>query len=185
MSDAELALLEAVRDVIRTLIDEAQRPQFVCNVEIDDQLIPAISGKEYIAVIPATLRNAPRHHAEGTIDQLVAVNVVVFRRATEVPRDRKRSVFMEAAKGISDRGQAIIDLIDGQYSLIRDANLNLDVSSEGQYIHPLMFNGTGPYQSFAAPVYASQGRASGDPVVGIKRVYQFTDARYMQLRVIE
>ncbi|TWU22455.1 hypothetical protein Pla52o_35110 [Novipirellula galeiformis] len=183
MIEAETALLEAVRDTLRTKLklNESQ-----CDVELDDETVPAISSAKHFSVSSAGLV-AGKHHARsgGAIDLLLSVRVVVYHRMGDVPRDRRRSVLLERTRGLNADLTAVMDAIDFRYEPMNLATSNISTlgSREG-FLEPLKFDSadTKPQPVFKDPYDAASSTAKGDPTLAIRRGVKFSGARFVMTR---
>ena len=136
MIDGEVYVLEAVRDTIRAKLGLSQSE---CECEFDEQ-IPAIAGDRYVAIIPAGCDPGPKHNtSSGVHDSLHGVQVLVLNRATSVPRDRRRSIFLERLGGINRLLSDIVKVLDWQLDLLSLTNhlLAVDYPNADHFIEPL------------------------------------------------
>ncbi|MFN8742030.1 MAG: hypothetical protein ACK5YR_19050 [Pirellula sp.] len=179
MIDGEVALLEAVRDTIR---GKLQLSEVECDCEYDEQ-IPAIAKDRYVAVIPAGCDPGPNHQrAAGVHDSLHAVQVMVLIRSTAVPRDRRRSIFLNQLSGINQLLTQIIKVLDWQMDLFSLSNHYMEqqvpgsdpftellrltrvdskprmVSTETYDSSKVSLNGTTPYTAMARSAYFGRCR---------------------------
>lgn len=179
MIDAETCLLIAVRDRLRTRLELRDTE---CDVELDDQ-VPAVSGDLYITVTPAGGRAGPRHATSGgAIDVMFGCRVTVFQKMADVPRDRRRSVFLERARGVNKRLDAVMSAIDFSYDVTTAATALLVA---GQFVEPFKFTGLDDRpQPVVRDAYDAAGAITkgGDPVLAIKRGINFFGARFMKAR---
>lgn len=193
---AEACLLQAVRDKLVT--DLGLRPE-QCDVELDDQL-PAIAPKDYYAVTAAGTRPGPRHKSSGGVfDVTIDVKVTLFRRITEVARDRRRNVFLDLLKGTCLSLDRIVRSLDYNYELLTSAQtlvqaiVDADVgvpdaitaNTSGQWPEPFrsFTPDSVPQMVYRDPYDAAQmAGAPADPIIALKRGVVFSGARYMQVR---
>lgn len=121
MLDGEVFLLEAVRDALRAKLDLSEHQ---CQCEYDE-LIPAIAGHLYVAVIPGGVQPGPTHQSSsGVIDAIHSVQVTVLRRITTA-RDRYSAAFFEQLHGINRALSDVIAAIDWQMDVLTAANHKL------------------------------------------------------------
>lgn len=183
MIDAETALLVAVRDRLRT---ELTLDAGECDVELDDE-VPAIAGDRYVAVVPGGMVPGPRHNTSGGVwDMRLACRVTVFHRMRDVPRDRRRSVFLQRVSGINAELSGIISQVDFSYALLNAATVLLEGQADGgKFFEPLKFAMTDerPVPVFRDAFDAAGNTVTGaDPVVAIKRGVRFAGARFLKTR---
>ncbi len=184
MIDAETTLLEAVRDAVQAALSLQDRQ---CDVELDD-IVPAIAGDLHVVIVPNGFGPGPRHMTSGTvIDQVVGCRVVVFQRMADVPRDRRRNVFLERTKGLNRLLNQVHAAIDFSYPVLDAANTSLGSAiTEGEgFREPLKFAGVDPRpQTVMHDPYeaASNPRRGADPVLAIKRGINFSGARFLKVR---
>lgn len=172
MIEAEHALLQAVRDAIRTstgLDDTAVR------IEIDEQA-PAGAGDKFIAVMPDGIRPGPSHNTNsGASDLLYSVAVMVAIRAPRKPRDRTRELAWNASGALSEL-MTKVDGVDFSYTVMNAANtiLTNDYSSSYGFIEPLRVAGVDARPRVAP---AEMFGASGELRAAIARTMRYTGAR--------
>lgn len=139
----ESALLEAVRNQIRSVLDVEDRQ---CEVEFDE-IPPSAVGQLYIMVLPGTVAAGPVHDSSGGVmDRTFSTDVSVLMRLTRKPLDRQRDFFNDNLESINSRLQEVFDAIDFSYVTMNAANVIIQAnesSSEG-FIIPLRFAGMGP-----------------------------------------
>lgn len=181
MLDGEVFLLEAVRDTLRTKLDLNEHQ---CQCEYDE-LIPAIAGHLYVAVIPGGIAPGPTHQSSsGVIDAIHSVQVTVLRRTTTA-RDRYSATFFEQLHGINRFLTDAIAAIDWQIDVLTRANHKLwqyDTAAE-PFIEMLRVSNI---DARAALVNAntvggsSAGQAGSTACVAVKRSVLFTGCRRIQ-----
>jgi hypothetical protein len=175
MKLAENNLVRAVRDRLR----QAGFAEQECDAE-PSEMAPATVGKVYAAVIPAGWRPGPRHNTSGGVNDLVyAVKVAVIRRVTEVPRDRKRDIFLANLESLTADVDRVFEAIDWVYDVINLANAKIAAtnvaSSTYGFSEPLRLVGdVGPIRDVGPEFF---GGAAGDTVAGMMRVLPFGGAR--------
>jgi hypothetical protein len=122
MLEGETYVLEAVRDILRKKLSLQDHE---CDVEPDEQ-IPAIANDLYFAVIPAGFELGPNYRpSSGVYDILHGFQVYVIQRASEVARDKRRSISMQRQCGLNSQLSRVIQALDRQMDLISYANLLL------------------------------------------------------------
>lgn len=182
MFDAETALLKAVRNRLR---DQLNLTTDECTVEIDDQ-VPAIARDTYYVVTPGGSRPGPRQATAtaGTIDMIVSVRVVAYKKIGNTARDRRRDIFLEQVTGLNALLSAASEQIDQNETLRAAANTLLDDEAVGgAFITPLQYAGYDPKpQSVFAQEYAAAVKTQGDPQIALKRGILFGNARFLQVR---
>lgn len=183
MIEAETVLLSAVASHLKT---EMSLSDSQCSVEIDEQNVPAIAGDRYLTVIPAGINKGPRHDKSGgVIDLFVAVKVCVYHRMADVPRDRRRNVFLERTKGLNAELTNVMDAVDYRYEVTNAANTEIAVLGNGEgFIKPLQFQSidSRPQAVMRDPYDATPASAKGDPIVAIRRGVTFGLARFLMVR---
>lgn len=180
MSDnaSETALLEAVRNRLRT---QLSLPDDACEIEFDE-MAPATTGDTYLVVLPGGVTDGPAHKTSGqVIDEVIGVDVTVVRRATAVPRDRHRDVYLRNLTSLNDLIQQVRDAIDFKYEVNIAANAIISglTGSQHGFIEPLKFAGM---DKRPRKVSADFFAASKEPVAGLARTVNFRGARRMQAR---
>ena len=106
---AEVYLLEAVRDVLR---DELTLTANQCDCE-PYEVFPQTAGDEYVAVIPASMEIGPTQNTSGGVfDVMHAFTVSVMHRVGDVPRDRRRTVFLNHLAGLGKRLDDVVALLN-------------------------------------------------------------------------
>ena len=194
---AEAALLQAVRDKLVTdlVLDDQQ-----CQVEIDG-MIPDYAPALFVAVSPGGVSPGPRHRTSvGAIDLQISVKVTVYRRVTEVARDRRRSTFLQLLSGIAPTLERVTRALDNDYVILASAleviadaitaaggtvPVQLSENETGKFVEPFrQFNADpSPRMVYKDPYDAAQMAAvPADPIVAIARSITFMGARYMQVR---
>lgn len=167
MRVAEKALLLAVRDRLRTAIADggAGYTDQECQVEMNE-MVPAIAGQTYVIVTSGGWQTGPRHRTSGGIADLIyGVDVIIVKRATHVPRDRWRDVFVQNLDSLTTEIDKIFQAIDWQYDVINAANATISKetgSTEG-FIRPLIFASIDrrPREAPAALFAATGGQTAG------------------------
>lgn len=179
MSDtaSETALLEAVRDRIRAQL--ALRDS-ECEIEFD-QMAPATVGVQYVVILPGGISDGPSYSGGHVIDEIMGVDVTVIIRATSVPRDRLRGVYLRNLTSLNAVIQRVRDQIDFNYEVLAAANAIIyseTGSSEG-FIEPLRFQGL---QARPSKVSGDTFAATAEPAAGLARTVYFRGARRIQAR---
>lgn len=194
---AEAALLQAVRDKLVTdlTLDDRQ-----CQVELDGML-PDHAPATFVAVSPGGVSPGPRHRSSvGAIDLVINVKVTVYRRVTEVARDRRRSVFIQLLTGIAPTLELVARSLDNNYPVLDQAIAVISdaITAAGATVpEQLSENETGkfiePFRQFspelsARMIYkdpydaAQMAGTPADPIVAMARSITFQGARFMQVR---
>lgn len=142
MLGSEKNLLLAVRNRLR---NDGGYQDNQCEIEHDEAAQPT-TGDTYAVVMPAGFTPGPRHRTSGGIRDLVfAVDVMVIKRISHVPRDRTREMYLGNLSSLAVEIEKIIDLIDFRYEVINDANelLLADNQAGASYgfYEPLRFAG--------------------------------------------
>lgn len=173
--NTEAALLQAVRDQIR---DRCGYGENECEVEFDEQA-PATVGQVYIAVCPGGWRPGPNNdNGGGVLDELIDVEVTCILRAANVPRDRKRSVFLDNLNGLNERLSKIDNWIHFRTEVMQKANALLE-STQG-FIEMLKFGGMeAKPRAVTSETFAAK---SGENAAGLARTIMFRGARRIQER---
>lgn len=178
MIDAETALLLAVRDQIREACNYAPKE---CEVEFDE-MAPATVGEVYVAVIPASWQTGDAGRTSGGVrDEVFGVEVVVIARATRLPRDRSRSLFIDSLIGINSRCSAIIDAIHADNAVMQRANVLLTEGGD-QFCKPLFFESCdGKPHEANGQLFASN---RNEQAAGMVRAVRFSGARRTRVRKV-
>lgn len=179
--DAEVALLSAVRT--RLIEYLALSPDDI-DIELDD-LAPAMAGQTYYAVSPAGA-GAGRHSPgfDQSYHWTFGCRVTVLVKATQIARDRRRTVFLDKLKGINRLLSLISKAIHFDYSVMQAANAELAKDDvDGSFHKPLVATSIDARPAtFSIDPYGSASGQLGDPVVGIKRGIIFTGAEFFGKR---
>lgn len=178
--DSESALLIAVRDQIRELLDYLEDE---CEVEYTE-LTPAAVGQVYVAITGGGLVPGPAHApSEGTVDQIFSINVTVIVRAENTPRDRQRKLYLGTAKALNLRLELIRAIIDQQWSVVDRANTLLTEAGDTAqgFLHWLVWEGGDPKpRAVGNEVFGS----AVETTVGLARTFRFGKAQRMQIKQV-
>lgn len=118
MVDAEVCVLEGVRDILRRKLSLSDHQ---CDCEFDEQ-VPSISADIYFAVIGAGCEPGPVHNpSNGVQDSLHSVQVLVMQRRL-VARDQRRSLFLSRLHGLNAEIGRVIQAIDKQHDVLSYIN---------------------------------------------------------------
>jgi len=183
MLDSEPFLLQAVVLHIRKALqcDESQ-----CNAEAIDDFVPQTSGEWYIAVTPEGISPGPTHQSSAMVSDLVfGVRVTVFRRTRDVPRDMRRSVFLDQIQGLNAKLDAVLDCLDWKPEVTNTATLLIkeqDPSALGFMNHLRLISIDSKPQSVIADPYGAhvESAMGTDNYVGLKRSIYFSGARRIE-----
>lgn len=173
MGIAEVCLLLACRDRLR---EQAGFTERQCEVEFDE-MAPGTVGDVYLAIMPAGYARGPRHNTSGGVNDLIyAVDVVVVKRATATPRDRRRNLFTDNLTGLNSQLSKVHAELDFRYEVLDLANALIQQQSESEegFIEPLRFISVDP-KPRVAPAELFGG--AGETTAGIMRVARFGGAR--------
>lgn len=182
MLRSETYLLTAVRDRIRT---ELSIQDEQCRIE-PDEIVPAVGTDFYVAVIPAGMSGGPTHNQNDAVfDLYLSVKVVCYQKIGNVPRDRRRDVFLERLTGLNARLDKIMYAIDKNRSVVETASnlLQVEVPLANPFIEPLRFVSL---DSKPRAVVASEydgtpdAQNASNPVVALARGVTFGRARIME-----
>lgn len=178
MRGAEKALLLAVLERLR-LDTESGGAGFLdseSNCE-PDMGFPATTGKLYVAAMPAGWVYGPTHSTSGGVRDLIyGVNVAVVKRLGNVPRDRKRSVFLDNLDSLDAEVDRVFQAIDWKYEVTTAANAIIlaETQSSQGFIKPLC--GCGQVEP-PRPAPPDMFAASGQQAAGMMRLIHFHGAR--------
>lgn len=183
MLDSEPFLLQSVVLHIRQALqlDESQ-----CNAEAVDDFVPQTSGEWYIAVTPEGLGPGPTHQTSATVSDIVfGVRVTVFRRTRDIPRDMRRSVFLDQVVGLNAKLDAILDVLDWNPSVTNTATLLIREQTPdalGFMNHLRFVSCDSKPQSVIGDPYGAHIESSmgTDNYVGLKRSIYFAGARRIE-----
>ncbi|MGH8743511.1 MAG: hypothetical protein ACREUY_04455 [Burkholderiales bacterium] len=146
-----------------------------CDVEFDE-MAPATVGDIYLAVIPGGWRPGPRHNTSGGVNDLVySVLVAVVRRIGNVPRDRRRDVFLNNLNTLDDDIDKVYSALDWKYEVMNAANALIltDTTSTQGFIEPLRLVGdVGRPRLVDAEFFGGK-----EGVAGMMRILPFGGAR--------
>lgn len=182
MLNGETYVLEGVRDIIR---NKVQLNSSQCDCEYDEQ-IPSIAGDFYVAVIPAGFETGPKHNASGGVhDLLHSVQVFVVRRSGAVPRDKRRSVFLDQLNGINALIDKIIRAVDWQLDAMSYINhlMYADIPTAAPFIEPIrLLRADVKPKMVNTEMYAgvTSGQPGSTPYVGMARSVYFGKIRRIQ-----
>jgi len=176
---SEVALLEAVRDRLRT---ELSLDEQECNIEFDEQVPAHAVRHKYIVVMPGGISKGAAHDGGHVIDEIIGVDVTVIIRATDKPRDRRRDIFLRNLSNLNEWCEKIRGQLDFNYTLLTAANtiINGDSNSTEGFVEPLRFAGMDPRaRKVSGEVFDS---APTEPNAGLARTVRFSGARRIQSR---
>lgn len=199
---AEACLLQSVRDTLATDLASLSIKDRDVSVEMDG-VTPEISGPVFIAVSPGGVQPGPRHQSSGgVVDVLIGVKITVYKRISEVPKDRRRSVYLQLLSGIAPLLELIANSILMNYQILTDAQ-TIIADEIANYTPPqepptqisLNENGTfqEPFRQFNAELSGRiitqdfnpasfGGQPHTDATVALARSITFTGARYLRTR---
>jgi hypothetical protein len=184
---AESQLLRAVKAQIDdtlgvTVNTDAVAKSTLVRVDRDDKA-PCDASIVFIAVCPGATRPGPRHNtAGGVYDFIYSVEVTIFRRITDVPRDREADPYLYLADSLNALAEDVIGAIDWQDDLLDRVNelLEDEAAGEAGFIQHLKLQSFDPKP---VPVTSSDyGGDEREPRAGIKRKFIFGDARRIHTR---
>lgn len=176
-ADAERILLTAVRDHLR---DVCKLQDFECEIE-PDEMVPAVAGDLYVAVIPGGFRQGLRHDTNsGVSDMIYGVDVAVIKRVAHVPRDRLRDVFLNNLRSLNYEVGRVISAIDWSYTVSNAATTLIAAESDTEgFIEPLRMNNL---EKRPRVVPAEVFGATGGHLSGMLRIASFYGARRLAHR---
>jgi hypothetical protein len=169
---AEKNLLLAARNAIRTAM---ALPETECEIEYDENA-PATVGHRYLAVMPGGYRPYDVHNTSGGVrDLLYGLSVLVIVRANNVPRDRKRDVFLGNLGNLAELEEKVINGVDWTYAVMNAANtLILAETANAQgFMEPLKFAGV----DSKPRVIPAEAFGSSNGPGGLGRAVHFHGAR--------
>lgn len=172
---SETALLVAVRDQIREIC--GYKPH-ECNIEYDE-VPPAIAGEVYVVVMPGGWQPGENNaKGGGVLDEIYSVDVSVIMRATRIPRDKTRDLYLDLLDGLNVRVKAIRAAVHFNLEVMAAANENLEDSSALPFIETLKFSGMDRRPRLVgAEVF---GDKPGERRAGLARTINFSGARRIQ-----
>lgn len=181
-TDPESELLVAVADAIRTALS---LDDFACDIDTEDN-VPAIAGTRHVIITPSSFQTGPRHRTTATgVDFVIGCRAVVFHRITDVPRDRRRNVYLDRTRGINSELSKIIKAVDFEYDILSAANTAMGIPTGGGFIEPLRLVSLDPRpQMVMRDDYAAAGTKTtgSQPQVAMKRGVNFSFARFLKNR---
>lgn len=180
---AETCLLLAVRNRLR---EGMPLNEHQCDIEMDDQ-VPTLARELYVTVVGAGTMPGPWHKPSGGVWDLVfSVKVTVYQGASEVPKDRRRNLFIDRLDGLNQKLDQIIRLIDYDYRNLLDAAhvLIADTPANGgNYPEPFRtFTPDPTPRASLHDVYNASGGNGGDQVAALSRGVTFSGCRFMKAR---
>lgn len=169
-TDTEVALLLAVRDILRA---KGGYSESECDCEYDEEPSITTLGDVYLAVVPAGWAPGPDNNAcGGVLDELVSVDVACIVRGTQFPTDRLRNLFMNQLSGLNRHVRKVLTAVGNfQYEINNLANASLN---DQGFVEPLRFG------SVDARYF---GGREGDKNAGMVRVVHLVGARRLQYNV--
>lgn len=173
MKASEKFLMIAVRDRLRT---EWPYKPGECDVDLDEDT-PATIGQLYVGVLPGGWQPARWHNTCGGVnDLLYGVKVMVIRRISNVPKDRRVDVFLRDFGNLADEMDRIYQSIDFNYLVNDRANelITAETGSTEGFVEPLKFVSI-EERPRVAPAEIFGG--SRDPAAGLMRTISFFGAR--------
>jgi hypothetical protein len=144
MKAAEKFLMLATRDRLR--LPQPTGGGYAeneCDVEFDE-MAPATVGQVYLAVLAGGWRPGPHHNKCGGVNDLVySLSVAVVRRIGNVPRDRRRDIFLNNLNTLDDDIDRVFSVVDWKYELMNLANslITAETQSSEGFIEPLRLIG--------------------------------------------
>jgi hypothetical protein len=170
-------LLLAVRDRLRVRLFAGQ--ENACDIE-PDETAHAITGNDYVAVMPGGFQPGPAHPTSGGVNDLIFdVRLLVVRRITHVPKDRTRDAFLLQTGSLDDLVGDVFQEINWKYEVTNAANDKISELAGVSYDffnHPLVFAGMDS-QPEAVHEVIFGGRGDNDRA-GLKRTIRFGMARF-------
>jgi hypothetical protein len=181
--NAEPYLLETVLDAVQTAMGLTDQQ---CSIESDDDFVPQWAGDLYVTVTPASLNLGPVHQTSGTTrDMEFGCRVAAFLRSRSVPRDLRRTLFLDQVKGINAHLDKIIKAVDWNPSITVSTNTALKVqepNAKGFIGYLRLVSVDAKPRGFVSDVYgaANQGGTGVDVYAGITRGAVFGRLRRME-----
>jgi len=185
MLDSEPLLVQAAVLHIRTALNCTVSQ---CNAEAVDDFVPQSSGDFYIAVTPEGIDPGPTHNTSGTVFDLVfGIRVTVYQRTRDVPRDARRSVYLDQVLGINARLEKIIRALDWKPEVTNTANLLIreqNPTATGFMNHLRFRSIDRKLQSVIGDTYGAhvESALGADNYVGLKRSILFGGARRIETK---
>lgn len=176
-TDTEVALLLAVRDILR---EKGGYAESECDCEYDEEPSIVTVGDVYLAVVPAGWSSGPDNGTcGGILDEVVSVDVACIVRGAQFPADTRRSLFMEQLSGLNRHVRKVVTTVGNfQYELHNLANQSLN---QYGFVEPLRF---GSMESKPREVDARYfGGREGEKHAGMVRVVHLVGARRIQYNV--
>ncbi len=173
-TDSEVALLLAVRDILRAKGGYAEEE---CECEYDEEPTPTTIGDVYLAVVPAGWAPGPDNDkCGGILDEVFSVDVACIVRAGQFSSDRKRTLFMDNLIGLNRHVRKVLTTVGNfQYELHNLANESLNTYP---FVEPLRF---GSMEAKPRPVDSQYfGGRDGDDNAGLVRTVHLVGARRIQ-----
>ena len=162
--------------------ETAAATQTMVRIEPDDRA-PSDAAITFIAVCPGGTMPGPRHNTAGGIYDLVyAVDVVVFRRITNVPADRHVDPFLYHSDALNATVEQVIAALDYSMAWLDRVNELLEDEAAGEqgFLEALKFTSIDPKPRVVTG--ADYGADQREPRAGMKRRITFGDARRIHTR---
>jgi hypothetical protein len=183
MLNAEPFLSIAVALHVREALgaDESQ-----VNVEAIDDFVPQNAGEYYIAITPEGVTLGGSHRTSGGVFDLeFGCRITVYQRTRDVPRDMRRSVYLDQVRGINAKLDRIVNSIDWKPEVINTANLLLREQDENAlgFMNMLrLVSIDSKPRSVIGDTYGAniQSAVGSDNYVGLSRGVYFGGARRIE-----
>lgn len=120
MLSAEPCLLQAVQEAVKTALSLSDDQ---CTIESDEEFVPQTAGEVHVTIVPASISLGNVHQSSGTArDVEYGCRVSIFVRSRSVPRDKRRSLYLDQLKGVNALLDKVVYAIDWKATVTYRAN---------------------------------------------------------------
>jgi hypothetical protein len=117
---AEPCLLQAVQEAVKTALGLTDDQ---CTIESDEDFVPQTAGDLHVSIVPASISLGNVHQSSGTTrDVEYGCRVSVFVRSRAVPRDKRRTLYLDQLSGVNALLDKVVYSVDWKASITARAN---------------------------------------------------------------
>lgn len=120
MLSAEPCLLQAVQEAVKTALGLTNDQ---VTIESDEDFVPQQAGDLHVTITPASIRLGSTHQTSGTVrDFEYGCRVAVFVRSRAVPRDKRRTLYLDQLSGVNALLDKVVYAVDWKWAVTVRAN---------------------------------------------------------------
>lgn len=120
MLSAEPCLLQAVQEAVQTALSLTADQ---CTIEADEDFVPQQAGDTHVTITPASIRLGNTHQTSGTVrDFEYGCRVSIFLRSRAVPRDKRRTLYLDQLRGVNALLDKVVYAVDWKWGITLRAN---------------------------------------------------------------